>query len=469
MSKAGSCSPHDAGTDPETECKKNRFCDGKGWCAEGTAYWAKGFGQSGNEYSLASASGPSGEIAITGYAQSILNFGGQNLPAGGGDDVFVAVFDTAGQHIFSRRGGDGAGQYGAGVAIDSKSNVYVCGHFQGALNLGGTTLGSYGGFDIFVAKFDKTGAHLWSKRFGDGSSDYCERLTVDKNDRPVFTGSFAGSIEFGGNTHTSNAGQALFVARLETTGDYSLSKHFDGSGDACGYAVSVGPSGDIVVVGDFNGNIDLGSGPKNAGAPKSAFVARFDSNLALTAHSVHGSSGITQPRAVDIASNGDVVVSGFFTGNLDFGGGVMSSAGDNDVFMVRFDSNLTHDFSWRFGDPLNQQSFGVALDAHDNIVMVGGFNGILEFPPLVPILSSGEDDVFVVKFAWDGTPLWRRLAADVSTDRARDVSIDDEGNISIVGNYIGVPPPIGGGGLDWGYGPLPSPGGADIFIARLQP
>jgi hypothetical protein len=461
MAKEGNCSPHPVKTDPEVECSSGGYCDGKGWYADGDAHWAKGFGEAGNEYSLASASGPNGEIAITGYAQSTLNFGGQALPPGGGDDVFLAVFDTAGQHIFSKRAGDGAGQYGTGVAIDKSGNVYVCGHFQSSINFGGATLGSFGGFDIFVAKYDKTGAHLWSKRFGDGSADFAESITVDSNDRPILTGSFGGTINFGGAVLTSSAGEDLYLAKLETNGDHALSKRFAASGNAYGYAVAVGPSDEVVAVGDFDGTIDFGSGPHSANATKSAFVARFDANFVPTGSATYGTSGKTQPRAVAIGSTGDIVVSGFFDGSIDFGGGLLTTAGSNDVFLVRFNAQLMHDFSKRWGSFLNQQSYGVALDAHDNIVMVGGFNGILEFAPLVQILSSGEDDVFVVKFAWDGTPLWQRLAADVYTDRARDVSIDTLGNIAVVGNYIGA--------LDWGYGPLPAPGGAEIFLSRLEP
>ena len=37
------------------------------------------------------------------------------------------------------------------------------------MTFGGATLTSLGGADIFVAKYDAAGNHLWSKRFGDAA------------------------------------------------------------------------------------------------------------------------------------------------------------------------------------------------------------------------------------------------------------------------------------------------------------
>jgi hypothetical protein len=43
------------------------------------------------------------------------------------------------------------------------------GYFGGTVNLGGSDLTSAGGVDVFVAKFDPSGVHQWSQRFGDGN------------------------------------------------------------------------------------------------------------------------------------------------------------------------------------------------------------------------------------------------------------------------------------------------------------
>src|SRR5690349_13691357 len=72
-------------------------------------------------------------------------------------------------HLWSQRFGDASFQNGYSVATDPAGNVYIGGTFQGSVNFGGSTLTSLGSNDIFLAKFSPTGAHVWSKRFGDSS------------------------------------------------------------------------------------------------------------------------------------------------------------------------------------------------------------------------------------------------------------------------------------------------------------
>ena len=83
----------------------------------------------------------------------------------------VALPQTAGSqslcHDWSQRFGDAGVQEAYGIATDGTGNVVVTGKFQGNVDFGGGALTSEGGSDIFVAKFDAYGNHLWSQRFGD--------------------------------------------------------------------------------------------------------------------------------------------------------------------------------------------------------------------------------------------------------------------------------------------------------------
>src|SRR5438876_8508025 len=55
-----------------------------------------------------------------------------------------------------------------GLAIDSAANVYVTGWFDGTNDFGGIVLTNKtgGGQDIFVAKFNSSGALQWARRAG---------------------------------------------------------------------------------------------------------------------------------------------------------------------------------------------------------------------------------------------------------------------------------------------------------------
>jgi hypothetical protein len=70
-------------------------------------------------------------------------------------------------HVWSHLYGSSSDQYGQSIAVDTDGNVIVAGTFWSSIDLGGGPLTSAGMTDVFLARFDATGAHAWSHRFGD--------------------------------------------------------------------------------------------------------------------------------------------------------------------------------------------------------------------------------------------------------------------------------------------------------------
>ncbi len=77
-----------------------------------------------------------------------------------------------------RQGGSG-NDYCYGLAVDSDENVVVAGNFMGSAIIGGSTLVSAGGSDIFVAKYDRDGVPIWGVRFGGTHLDGASAVAVD--------------------------------------------------------------------------------------------------------------------------------------------------------------------------------------------------------------------------------------------------------------------------------------------------
>jgi hypothetical protein len=100
-----------------------------------------------------------------------------------------------------------------GVAADASGNVIVTGFFEGAADFGGDTLICAGGEDIFVAKYDASGAHQWSQRLGSTAGDQGLAVAVDGSGDVIVTGRFEGTVDFGGGDLTSAGGSDIFVAK----------------------------------------------------------------------------------------------------------------------------------------------------------------------------------------------------------------------------------------------------------------
>jgi hypothetical protein len=121
----------------------------------GTPLWSKSFGGMSSDDFIDAAVDGSGNIVLTGRLESTVNFGGAALealdPSG---DVFLAKLNSTGDHLWSHQYGDTQGQGGMNLAVHlSSGEIAMVGTNSGTIQFGETTLTSMGGGDMFVARF----------------------------------------------------------------------------------------------------------------------------------------------------------------------------------------------------------------------------------------------------------------------------------------------------------------------------
>src|SRR3989442_12049361 len=80
-------------------------------------------------------------------------------------------------------------------------------------------------------------------------------------------------------------------------------------------------------------------------------------------------------RAVAVDANGNVLVTGKFSGTIDFGTGPLTSAGATDIFLAKYSAAGDPIWSKAFGGALNDSGNGVAVDSGGNVVLIGTASG----------------------------------------------------------------------------------------------
>ena len=130
--------------------------------------------------------------------------------------MFIAKFDKNGKHLWSKQAGDSSyHQYGWRIRTDTKYNVIVAGYFYGSLNFGGGNLTSAGGYDVYVARYDAAGKHLWSARGGDNANhQYGYAVAVDSRDVTLASGYFVGQLNLGGKNLSSAGSNEVFLVSM---------------------------------------------------------------------------------------------------------------------------------------------------------------------------------------------------------------------------------------------------------------
>jgi hypothetical protein len=193
-------------------------------------------------------------VVFAGAFRGSIDFGAGPLVSAGQRDVFVVKLDPGGSLAWAKRFGDGLDQEGTQAAADSSGNVFITGNFNGSLNFGSGPLVAAGIGDIFLAKLDPSGNGLWSKRFGDATSNNMGRglqeVVADAEGDAIISGSLGGNADFGGGwLPGGQSGDANpYVAKFGATGTYAWA--FTGnSGGANAPALAADPSGNVIISG----------------------------------------------------------------------------------------------------------------------------------------------------------------------------------------------------------------------------
>jgi PKD repeat protein len=350
------------------------------YTALGAPVWALRLGAESDDRAHAVAVDASGNVAVTGQVSNYVDFGdGTVTSTAGSTDAFVALYASVdGHHLWSRRFSGNGGEAGYAIGVDPAGNVIVAGTFQGTVDFGGGVLTAAGGStdqDVFVAKYSPTGAHLWSRRFGNAATyDYASGLAVDGTGDVVLTGSFYGSIGFGGASLSSAGGWDGYLAKLRgTDGTQLWSKTLGGGGDDAGYAVARDASGNVVAIGSFKGSANFGGGLRTSAGGQDLFIVSFTPAGAYRWSQTKGGTGDDAGYGVAIDPAGSAIVTGWFQGTVNFGGAALTAVGAGDMFVARYDANANgaHQSSARFGG-LNYQ-YGAAVAATPNAAIIAGY------------------------------------------------------------------------------------------------
>ncbi|MCH2635427.1 MAG: SBBP repeat-containing protein, partial [Acidimicrobiales bacterium] len=87
---------------------------------------------------------------------------------------------------------------------------------------------------------------------------------------------------------------------------------------------------------------------------------------------------------------------GYFQGTVDLGAGDVTSAGSNDVFVTKLNAAGVHQWTTTLGGTNDDRPQSVAVDGSGNVHVTGYFQGTVDFGA-GDVTSAGSADVFVVK------------------------------------------------------------------------
>ena len=305
--------------------------------------------------------------------------------------------------------------YANGVATDSSGNVYVTGGTKGGLD--GNT--SAGNTDLFVIKYDSSGTKQWTKQLGSSGRDSANGIAIDSSGNLYVAG-----ITYGGlDLNTSAGANDLFVVKYNSSGTKQWTEQLGTPSSDAANAVATDSSGNVYVVGVTYGVL----GDKNKGN-SDLFVVKYNSSGTKQWTEQNGTDLWDEARGVATDSSGNVYVVGGTKGNLNG----ISNSGRTDAFVIKFNSSGTRQWTKKLGTWQNDLANGVATDSSGNFYVTG-----FTYQHLDGNTSAGKADLFVVKYNSSGTKQWTKQLGTSKHDRARGVVTDSSGNVYVTGDTYG--------------------------------
>lgn len=344
-----------------------------------------------------------------------------------------------------------------GIATDSAANIYTTGFLSGTVSFGtcGTCAQtSAGRADLFVAKYNATGVPQWVIRFGGAGDEFGRGIAVDASGNVTVTGYFTGTTSFGGATYTA-AGTDAFVASYTNAGAFRWSKQLGGTSTEEAFGIGVDSSGQVYVTGEFASPVDFGGGPLTAFGSFDWFVASYTNAGTFRWANHYGGTASDVPLAIAVNATGRHSVVGYFSGTGNFGGSNLTSAGSTDIVVASYDATGAHQWSARFGDANDQRGYSTAIDASGNVVLSGYFTGTVNFGGATFTNTNGAD-VFLAKFNNAGVHQWSKQFVNTpgsNGEIGKTLTMDSTGHVILGIDCIGSP----GIGTDWGGGQLIAP------------
>lgn len=361
------------------------------------------------------------------------------------------------------------GTFGYFVDTDKAGNVYLAGMFQNSADLDPgpgvqeVHCSTNGNGALFVSKFSPDGTLVWSRSFCSGPSSEVSALAVDSAGNAFITGHFTGTMDADPgpgtflldaplNTGTEN--HDVFVIKLNSQGDFGWAVRLGGRNADWGHGVAVDRQGNVLLTGYFTGSTDFDPGPDSTVLGSNGRVSSFIWKLSAIGNLVwaHALTGYhTYGSRITTDESGNVYANGTFDGTIDLDPGPNIA-----TFGTTFNSSQSYLVKLTAGGAYlwgtDQIPVGdIAVDISQQIVV---YNGSL------------------AKYSSSGNLLWRVQPAGrsytIGYQGHHQLALDRAGNIFFTGIYEDV--------YDFDPGPgnftLPhtNPGNSsDVFLCRFSP
>ena len=240
------------------------------------------------------------------------------------------------------------------------------------------------------------GGDFWVETWGGASNDEGQSLAITPD----------GSLALVGTTYSFGAGgYDVLLAKFQANGSLVWAQTLGGIGTDHGQSLAITPDSSLVLTGYTD---SFGAGNQDL------ILAKYHSNGSLAWVQTLGGTGDDEGYSLAIAPDGSLVLTGVTN---SFG------AGNNDVFMAKFQANGSLAWAQTLGGA--NIDWGLSLTiSPDGCLLLTGYT---------QSFGAGSDDVLLAKFQANGSLVWAQIFGGIGIEEAYSLAITQDGSLILMG------------------------------------
>ena len=231
--------------------------------------------------------------------------------------------------------------------------------------------------------------------------------------------------------------------------EFAWAKGFGGTNLESAQSVAVDEYGNIYVTGFFNATVDFDPGPETLNLTSvgsvDCFVMKLDPDGNLVWVRQIGGPEVEQGNDIAVDPRGHVVLTGYFSGTVDFDPGAgtnnLTASGAYDAFILKLDANGDLRWARQGGGGESDSAGGLSIDQAGNIYVCGQYRGIADFNAGAgngQLSSAGESDIYVLKLNPAGGFTWVRSIGGTKVETVDDLVVDPNGWVYTMGVFRNI-------------------------------
>ncbi|MCA0238270.1 MAG: T9SS type A sorting domain-containing protein [Bacteroidetes bacterium] len=423
--------------------------------------WAESLGTPNNATVIKNIRPYTGAQALVfgSFAAPSLTLGSHMVGNAGQDDGFIAIADDTGQYTWAAAFGGAGLDYAVDAAAGAGGELVVAGTFTSiALTIGSTTLPNNGETDAFLAKYNADHSLAWAHNIGTANIDEVSAVVMDAAGNAYVSGQ-----EIDKFTLTT---KHVFLRKYNASGTLVWEKKGTQQGGILqSTALCIDADQAVYLGGSLYGTVTFDNINLTSEWSYAAFIVKYNAAGAI----LDTLTNTNIDRFNSMQAHGDHIYACAERVNWAIGWGWPLS--DSKIQVFQFNTDLQQIWEKSAGGESPSQSLDIArsmsVDNEGNAYVTGYFfSDTLHFAgqalPNLFNIHYYYPQIFVLKYAADGTELWGKSYGGIHTDVGMGIYAFGEDQFFLGGHFDSDP-------LAFGDYELHNTGTLDSMYVHLRP